>query len=50
MKNILIEDKKAKSKSFFLKQNHNVFDQKLLGLLHLHPAVKALLEKLEESI
>ena len=25
-------------------------DQKLLGLLHLHPAVKALLEKLEESI
>ena len=25
-------------------------DQKLLGLLHLHPAVKTLLEKLEESI
>ena len=24
-------------------------DQKLLGLLHLHPAVKALLEKLEEN-
>jgi len=24
-------------------------DHKLLGLLHLHPAVKALLEKLEES-
>ena len=33
MKNILIEDKKAKSKSFFLKQNHNVFDQKLLGFI-----------------
>ena len=33
MKNILIEDKKAKSKSFFLKENHNVFDGKLLDFI-----------------
>jgi len=33
MKNILIEDKRAKSKSFFLKKSHNLFDNKLLGFI-----------------
>ena len=33
MKNILYQDKKAKSKSFFLKKNHNLFDKKLLNFL-----------------
>ena len=33
MKNILYQDKKAKSKSFFLKKNHNLFDKRLLNFL-----------------
>tara|TARA_Y100000590_G_C15467492_1_gene918867 strand:- start:162 stop:662 length:501 start_codon:yes stop_codon:yes gene_type:complete len=33
MRNILIEDRKAKSKSFFLKGRHSVFDSKLLDFI-----------------
>ena len=33
MRNILIEDKKAKSKSFFLKESYSIFDEKLLGFI-----------------